>query len=112
MRFRRRNVALDDILQFTRKHLAVGVAGQASRFVGRKYNDNGSRDVAGRIRAHPRVVIFGFGRRAGGRVLGVGVVGIVGVGSLSALLDFFVALEVECFWHGGCVESGRFWRRR
>jgi hypothetical protein len=69
MRLSRRKIALDDIFQRARKHLSVRVACQAAWRIGRQYNDYWAGYIAGRVGVHPRVVMFGLSRRAGGRDL-------------------------------------------
>jgi hypothetical protein len=74
---------------------------------------DGPCNVARRVGAHPRVVILSFGRRAGGELLRRLLVGVVGVGGFSALLDLLVAFEVECLGHGdGAAGRGSMASRR
>lgn len=56
VRFGRRQVAVDDVLERASEHFAVGVAGDAGRWGGGQREDDGSRDVGGGLGRYPAVV--------------------------------------------------------
>lgn len=94
-----RQVAIDNVLQRTRKHLPVRVACETGRRVGRQDKDNGPRYVAGRIGTHPGIVALALGWCRGRELFRRRVIGIVRVRRLLAPLHLLVAFEVERFGH-------------
>lgn len=95
-------VAVDNVFQCARKDLAIRITCQTARGVCRENNDDWTRDIAGRIGIHPGIIIVVSigGGGCGGELFRGRISSIVGLGGFLPLLDFFVALEVECFWHG------------